>query len=142
MKDGKLVVPYQDSAGRIINLLTPDELGLLPEGTVLGCINGKTVVKGKDEIDMDTRYGRLAYGTFTDLKDIMANMKPIMIECRLCKVPKKVSCTLEQYGAWRNGALIQDAMPNVPKDERELLISGTCGACFDKLFPSEDDMDL
>lgn len=59
------------------------------------------------------------------------------IRCRSCKVLKPVSCTDVQYDNWQNGQLIQKAMPNVPKDERELLISGTCGPCFDKLFKED-----
>lgn len=43
-------------------LLTPDELAQLPDGTELVCINGKTVIKGKDYIDNDIRFGYLAYG--------------------------------------------------------------------------------
>lgn len=34
----------------------------VPDGTVLTSINGETKVKGKDIIDLDVRYGRLAYG--------------------------------------------------------------------------------
>jgi len=30
-------------------------------------------------------------------------------------------------------------MPSLPKEERELLISGTCGTCFDALFEDDDE---
>lgn len=43
-------------------LITPELLKFLKEGTVLHSINGRTVVIGKDEIDLDTRGGYLAYG--------------------------------------------------------------------------------
>lgn len=33
--------------------------------------------------------------------------------------------TQEQFDAWNNGALIQDVMPHLSRDEREFLISGT-----------------
>jgi hypothetical protein len=36
--------------------------------------------------------------------------------------------------AYEAGELIQRAMPDVSEDERELLISGVCGQCFDELF--------
>ena len=45
---------------------------------------------------------------------------------------------LHDMGRWQNGSLIQDAMPYLSADERELLISGTCGTCFDKMFGSEE----
>ena len=32
--------------------------------------------------------------------------------------------TVDQYCDWVNGTLIQDAMPNLPVDDRELLITG------------------
>ena len=41
--------------------------------------------------------------------------------------------------AWKNGEYIQNAMPYLNVDERELLISGTCGPCFDNMFPDEDE---
>ena len=37
--------------------------------------------------------------------------------------------------AWEDGKFIQDAMPYLTAGERELLISATCGDCFDKFFP-------
>lgn len=43
------------------------------------------------------------------------------------------------YGGWISGSVnIQRAMPHVPKEERELLISGTCGECWDEMFPPEE----
>jgi len=59
------------------------------------------------------------------------------VTCRICNQEIPVSATAEQIAAWRAGELIQRAMPDVPADERELLISGVCGPCFDKLFPEE-----
>lgn len=35
---------------------------LIPDGTVLECISGERVIKGKDEIDLDVRFGCIAYG--------------------------------------------------------------------------------
>jgi hypothetical protein len=43
-------------------LLTPAEYDQLPAGTVLTSIAGSTHVKGVDKIDMDVRFGHLAYG--------------------------------------------------------------------------------
>lgn len=37
---------------------------------------------------------------------------------------RDIPCTQEQLDSWRNGTLIQDAMPNVPPEDREFLISG------------------
>ena len=59
--------------------------------------------------------------------------------CQLCHETKEIHCTDEQYRRWLDGELIQRAMPDVPKGERELLISGICDQCFDRIFPEDDD---
>lgn len=43
-------------------LFTPKEFELLPDGFELRCINGGTSIKGKDYIDMDVRFGHIAFG--------------------------------------------------------------------------------
>lgn len=47
-------------------LLTPAEIEALPDGTVLGCIDGSTATKGADEIDTDVRFGHTAFGVTGD----------------------------------------------------------------------------
>jgi hypothetical protein len=34
----------------------------VPDGTELTCINGSKYIKGEDKIDLDTRFGCIAYG--------------------------------------------------------------------------------
>lgn len=43
-------------------LLTPEELDIVPSGTLLHCIDTSTAVVGVDHIDNDTRVGYIAYG--------------------------------------------------------------------------------
>ena len=43
-------------------LFTPAEFEQLPNGIELFTINGGVAIKGKHEIDMDTRFGHIAYG--------------------------------------------------------------------------------
>ena len=62
----------------------------------------------------------------------------IKTRCRVCGVTHTLMVNLHDMGRWQNGSLIQDAMPYLSADERELLISGTCGTCFDKMFGSEE----
>jgi hypothetical protein len=40
---------------------------------------------------------------------------------------------------WQAGELIQDTFPDMSLGDRELLISGIHPACWDKLFPKEDE---
>ena len=45
-----------------------------------------------------------------------------------------MSVNPENVKSWRNGEYIQDCMPYLAMDERELLMSGICGECFDGMF--------
>lgn len=49
--------------GRQIKLIHESQLRDVPDGTELFDIFGEPVIKGKDDIDLDTRGGYLAYGT-------------------------------------------------------------------------------
>ena len=40
---------------------------------------------------------------------------------------------------WQAGEYIQNAFPDMSMEDREILISGTHPACWDKLFPKEED---
>ncbi len=68
----------------------------------------------------------------------------IPVTCSYCNELHKVYCKEEDYNNWKDGAgFIQDIMDYVPPAVRELLISGTCGKCFDEMFESslENDED-
>lgn len=69
----------------------------------------------------------------------------ITVVCRSCEKPHTVTVIPEHFALWGTiedgvpranprGSLIQVAMPELSADDRELLISGTCGPCFDKMF--------
>lgn len=53
-------------------LFTPEEFEKIPIGTVLECIDGKFYTIGKDEIDMDTRFGCIAFGVRKPLQHELA----------------------------------------------------------------------
>lgn len=55
-------------------------------------------------------------------------------ECNSCKELHQIEVYAEDLQAWENGKLIQEAMPYLPPDIRELMISGICGKCFDEMF--------
>jgi len=63
--------------------------------------------------------------------------------CWRCGVDHTVMANEMDVAHWEGGASIQDALGYLTADERELLISGTCGACFDNMFPPDpEDFDL
>ena len=44
------------------------------------------------------------------------------------------------YKKWKDGkGYIQDILNYLSADDRELMLSETCGKCFDKMFPQEEE---
>ena len=62
-----------------------------------------------------------------------------VVKCWNCENSHEITTTEAAWKAWKSGELIQDAMPELSAGDRELLISGTCGECFDEMFPAVDD---
>lgn len=63
----------------------------------------------------------------------------LQIGCTCCGNDYLIGTSMSGYTAWRNGSYIQDAMPDVSKEYREMFISGTCPKCFADMFGSSDD---
>jgi hypothetical protein len=63
------------------------------------------------------------------------------VQCRKCRDIVHLNVNERDVVAWRNGRSIQDAMPYLTPDEREILISGICGPCFDAIFSPEESED-
>ena len=66
-------------------------------------------------------------------------MRNLKIDKKCVECGKKFTLEVNQndYDDWKSGKLVQKAFPYLKAGERELLISGLCEDCFDKLF--EDD---
>ena len=62
----------------------------------------------------------------------------IEAECRMCGKQFHLKAEKEDIQKWMNGMNIQDALPYMPAEERELLISGTCPECWNKMFGGEE----
>jgi hypothetical protein len=64
----------------------------------------------------------------------------VYAECRLCGKVSPIECNKEDLIKWKNKeGYVQDLLHYLSADQRELLISGTCGECFDSLFPPDDE---
>lgn len=57
--------------------------------------------------------------------------------CIVTGKPYSVTAPYAGWKAWRAGELIQNALPELSKDDREFLTSGTSPAGWDLLFPEE-----
>lgn len=58
--------------------------------------------------------------------------------CICCKNEIRVLIAATELYAYRQGAYIQEALSN-NADEREFLMSGICGPCFDSSMSKDDD---
>ena len=59
--------------------------------------------------------------------------------CRICDEYELWVLDSVDVQRWQNGELIQDVFPKMSIDDREILITGTHAACWDKLFPEEEN---
>jgi hypothetical protein len=50
-----------------------------------------------------------------------------------------VAITHEQFSAWIDGALIQEAMPHLTASEREFLLTGITSEEWDETFEDSED---
>lgn len=55
--------------------------------------------------------------------------------CIHCGETGTVAVKFDQLLKYAEGALIQDAFPDMPVPQREQIISGTHPECWDKMFP-------
>lgn len=63
--------------------------------------------------------------------------------CRLCNRVESVDLTENQFikfQMWEQRLiLIQDAIPEVAPELREMFVSGTCPKCWDEMFGGDED---
>jgi hypothetical protein len=57
--------------------------------------------------------------------------------CKQCKQVHNLPVTEAQILRWKSGSPAHRVFHFLDKDQRELIISGTCGPCFDNLFMDE-----
>lgn len=69
-------------------------------------------------------------------KHIFKQKTTIKVTCDHCGREFKIGVDFEDYREWKSGRKVaQVAFPYLTPDERELLISKTCGECWDKIAP-------
>ena len=59
--------------------------------------------------------------------------------CVECGKTKTVVVPAREMSKYECGFLMQDAMLSVSANDREFLLSGICGRCFDKMFSDPED---
>lgn len=67
---------------------------------------------------------------------MMSQQIQMIKTCLECGEDVTIVVEATDWELWYLGAtLVQDTFPYLTADQREILISGICGKCFDKMFP-------
>lgn len=70
----------------------------------------------------------------------MAKKITVKTRCPECGQFHEVEVFENDFNDYKSGKKHpQEAFPYLSADERELLITGICGECWEKLFPREED---
>lgn len=54
--------------------------------------------------------------------------------CPMCGKTTEIEVEEKGYKLWKQGARIQDALGTLTADQREMLISGICPVCWDRMW--------
>ena len=65
----------------------------------------------------------------------------ILTTCLYCHKKYIVNVEEQDYSDWTYKRLAQECFPYLSSAERELLISGTCKECWNKMFKSFEEND-
>ena len=63
----------------------------------------------------------------------LSNKVTIKVQCKNCGKTFKIRVYPEDIEKYQNGELIQNAFPYLSAEDRELIISGICPTCWDKM---------
>ena len=58
--------------------------------------------------------------------------------CNHCDHSEEITFGFEDYADWKDGEYIQFALDYLTPSQREIMLSATCGKCFDEFFPPND----
>ena len=56
------------------------------------------------------------------------------IRCTECKTIHIIHTEQADYIKWKQGEYISQALPYLSMGQREMLISGICGECYDRIY--------
>lgn len=58
----------------------------------------------------------------------------IVRQCPVCGVVQTLQVKEKDFLRWKSGARIQEAFPELSADEREILLSGVCPDCWERMY--------
>lgn len=70
------------------------------------------------------------------------SLYPAPRPCAWCHQTAAVEMTEAEIASFESGeGYIQDRLPNMSPETREILITGTHPACWNEMFPEDDEED-
>ena len=72
------------------------------------------------------------------MKTLNGKIKSVRATCARCGETSTFMAKVSDIVAWQNGEAIEEVLSYLSDDERELLLSKTCGKCFDEMFKDWD----
>ena len=70
----------------------------------------------------------------------MSHIVHVTDRCKTCFQEVTVEWNRVALMQWQTGHYnIQEVAPSMPVDDREFMLSGICGTCFDAMWEDEDD---
>lgn len=58
----------------------------------------------------------------------------VEVKCQWCRETHYIVVDRNDYYSWKRGKMAQAAFPYLTPDEREMLISRTCGNCWNEIM--------
>lgn len=62
----------------------------------------------------------------------------VEVRCPVCRKVYTVRVPHEGFIKWKNGGRIQECMPSLSNEDREALITGICGDCWNRMYGEDD----
>ena len=75
----------------------------------------------------------------TERNTMEKTIQTFIEKCGVCKKIFEIEADPSDMKKWLEGELIQDVLGYLDDGQRELLISGCCGDCFDDWIELDDD---
>lgn len=65
----------------------------------------------------------------------------VVTQCPFCGRGNEVEVNEADYWDWDDGMMVQAAFPYLSAGEREMLITGICPTCWNKMFDDDGEPD-
>lgn len=65
-------------------------------------------------------------------------MIDVEVRCPICGKSYIITVPYEGFRNWQDGGRIQRCLPTLSNEDRESLMTGICGDCWDKLYGEDD----